>query len=260
MQAIVDEHRIRNDLTGRKALVIGGSRGIGAAIAVALAGAGADVAITSRTVQAGGPVEQAITAMGRRALSVACDVTRPADLEELVATVYRELGGLDVLVHSAGTSPTRPALEITEEDWDTVLDLNLRSAFFAARAAARRMKEAGGGSIIFVSSIMGLVAESQVAPYVASKSGLNGLTRALALEWARLGINVNALAPGYILTALNQELFANPKVLQRAIDRTPQRRLGEPEDVCGAALLLAGPAGRYITGQVLVIDGGWTIQ
>lgn len=249
-----------HNLTGQVALVTGAGRGLGRAVALALAAAGADVACLARSQDEVAETATAVAARGRRALALALDVTQTADLEAAVARTEAELGPLTILVQGAGTTAEAPALEVTEADWDRVLAVNLKAPFFLAQAAARRMAGRGYGRIIQIASVLGLVGAGYVAPYAASKGGLVNLTRALALEWARYGITVNAVAPGYVETALNRAALANPQFRQRVLDRTPLRRLGTPDEVAAAVLYLAAPAAGFVTGHVLAVDGGWLAQ
>jgi len=248
------------ELEGQTALVTGAGRGIGRAIALALADGGADVACLARTAAEVEQTAAEIRGRGRRALALQVDVASVPALREAVARTEGELGPIGILVHAAGTRVPAPALEITESDWDLVLDVNLKSAFFLSQAAARAMAGRKYGRIIYVGSMLGSVGISHLASYGASKSGLIGLTRHLAVEWARYGITVNAVAPGYVETAFNREAFADERFRQRVLERTPLRRLGEPEEVAAAVRYLASPAAAYVTGHVLTIDGGWTAQ
>lgn len=248
------------DLSGQTALVTGAGRGLGRAVAMALAEAGARVAILARTEAEVESAAAEAAARGGQALGLTADVSRVGDLELAVARTEAELGPLSVLVHGAGTSTVGEALGVTEAEWDEVLGVNLKAAFFLAQAAARRMAPRGYGRIIQIASILGLVGAGNVAPYCASKGGLVNLTRALALEWARYGITVNAVAPGYVETAMNRDALADPHFRQHVLDRTPLRRLGQPEEVAAAALYLASREAGFVTGHVLTVDGGWVAQ
>lgn len=245
-------------LEGRAALVAGGSKGIGKGIAEALAGAGADVVVASRHPDDAASLVQALIRQGVRAHAIRMDLSDPEQCAAAVDEAYQFLGRLDILVNSGGIAATRPALEITPDEWDRVLDTNLRGGFFLSQAAVRKM--AGGGRIIHVASILGLVGTRHLASYVASKGGVVQLCKALALEWAGLGVTVNAIAPSYIETDMNAEAFANPRFREKVLSKTPLGRLGTLADVQGVALLLASDAGAYITGQTLVVDGGWVAE
>lgn len=241
------------------ALITGASSGLGAHFARVLAGHGYRVVLGARRLSALEALKGEIEAAGGRADAFALDVSD----ERSVADAFEAIEGLDlqldVVVNNAGISDARPALDITATEWDRVVDTNLRGVFLVAQAAARSMKGGGGGSIVNVASILGHRVAGSVASYAASKAGVVRLTEALALEWARYGIRVNALCPGYIETDLNREFFNSEpgKILVR---RIPQRRLGQPEDLDGALLLLASDAGRYITGSSLVVDGGHLVS
>jgi len=250
------------DFTGQHALVVGGSRGIGKAVALALARAGATVGVTSRRQEAADAA--AVELNGQlgveRASGWAADVTDVAGLRAAMDACARRWGRVDILVNSAGVASTVRAIDIEEADWDAVLDTNLKGAFFAAQAAARIMREHGGGRIINIASVFGLIVRSGVSPYCASKAGLIHLTRALALEWARFGILVNAVAPGYVLTDMNRDFLSQPQVMDRLVSETPLRRLAEVDDVADAVCFLCSPQSRFMTGQVVVVDGGWTLR
>lgn len=248
------------DLSGQTALVTGAGRGLGRAIALALAEAGAHVAFLSRTAEEVESAAAEVAAQGGHALGLAADVSRVDDLELAVARTEAELGPLSILVHAAGTTTVGEAMALTEAEWDLVMGVNLKAGFFLAQAAARRMAPRGYGRIIQIASILGLVGIGNVAPYCASKGGLVNLTRALALEWARYGITVNAVAPGYVETAMNRDALADPQFRQHILDRTPLRRLGQPEEVAAAALYLASREAGFVTGHVLTVDGGWVAQ
>ncbi|MFQ5756384.1 MAG: SDR family NAD(P)-dependent oxidoreductase [Acidiferrobacterales bacterium] len=244
------------DLSGEVALVTGASSGLGRHFAQTLAGAGARVAVAARRRQQLQTLAAQIESEGGQALALAMDVTEAESIAEAFATVQDKLGPVTVVVNNAGVASADAALEVKERDWDRVVNTNLKGAWLVAQEAARRLVAAGvGGSIINVASILAVRVAGYTAPYAASKAGLMQLTRALAFEWARHGIRVNAIAPGYVETELNREFFATPAG-QAMIKRIPQRRLGKPEDLNGALLLLASDASRYMTGSAIVVDGG----
>lgn len=243
-------------LTGKVALVTGASSGLGRHFAQVLAEAGAAVALAARRTDALETLAKALTGRGARAVPVRLDVTSAASIRDAVASVARELGGIDVLVNNSGVTINKPVLEQSEADWNHVLDTNLKGAFLMATEVGRWLRDAQrSGSIINIASILGIRQASLVAPYAVSKAGLIQLTRVMALELARYRIRVNAIAPGYVETDMNREFFAT-EAGAALIKRIPQRRLGTPQDFDGPLLLLASDASRYMTGEVLVVDGG----
>ena len=246
-------------LSGRTALVTGASSGLGRHFALVLARAGAKVAIGARRMDRLLTLAEEIRAGGGEALLVELDVTDESSIGQAIDRTADAMSGLDILLNNAGTVVAKPALELSTTDWDLTIATNLRGAFLVAQAAGRRMAETGGGSIINIASILGLRTGGHVAAYATSKAGLIHLTRNLALEWARLGIRVNAIAPGYIETEINSEFFGT-QAGQDIIKRIPQRRLGQAQDLDGVLLLLASDASRYMTGAVLVVDGGHSIN
>lgn len=244
------------DLAGRAALVTGASSGLGRHFALTLARAGAKVALAARRLDRLEELQARIEAQGGAAAAVALDVTDAGSAAAAVAEAAARLGPIRVLVNNAGVAATKGVLEADEEDWDRVVGTNLKGAWLVAQAAARHMAGHGlGGSIVNVASILGLRVAGQVSAYAASKAGLLHLTRAMALELARHKIRVNAIAPGYIETELNREFFASPAG-EALVKRVPQRRLGRPEELDGALLLLASDASSYMTGSTVVVDGG----
>jgi 2-deoxy-D-gluconate 3-dehydrogenase len=243
-------------LEGRVALVTGASRGLGAAIAAGLAGAGADVAVHGNTRSPEQTCAQ-IRAMGRRALAVVGDVSDPAVPDRLVAETISGLGGLDILVNNAGTIRRSPAAETTDEDWLAVIDVNLHGVFRACRAAGRHMLERGRGKVVNVASLLSFQGGITVPAYAASKGGVAQLTKALANEWAGKGINVNAIAPGYMRTDNTAALQADATRSRQILERIPAGRWGETPDIVGPAVFLSSPASDYVHGHVLVVDGGW---
>lgn len=247
------------DLGGRVALVTGASGGLGAHFALVLARAGARVAAAARRVEGCAVVRDAIRAGGGEAEVFRLDVTDTGSVRDAFAAVEARFGGLDILVSNAGISAAGPTLDLAEEDWDRVVDTNLKGAFLCAQAAARIMTAHGGGAIVNVASILGLRVAAQVAPYAASKAGLVQLTRALALEWARHGIRVNALCPGYVETDINRG-FIESVAGQAMVKRIPQRRIGTAEDLDGPLLLLCSDASRYMTGAEIAVDGGHMVS
>ena len=247
------------DLTGRTALVTGASSGLGRHFALVLARAGARVAIGARRMDRLVSLAEEIRAAGAEALLVELDVTDGTSIDQAVGQTADAMAGIDILVNNAGIVVAKPALELTADDWDLTIATNLRGAFLVAQAAARRMAGTGGGSIINIASIAGLRTGGHLSAYAASKAGLIHLTRNLAVDLARNGVRVNAIAPGYIETELNTEFFAS-KAGEEMIRRIPQRRLGRPADLDGPLLLLASDASRYMTGAVLVVDGGHSVN
>ena len=240
-------------LAGRKALVTGASRGIGRALAEGLAAAGADVAIASRDVSALDESAAAIRRHGRRAVTVAMDVTDVASVRAGVAEAAEGLGGLHILVNNAGVEQVCPSIDLEEEVWDRIVDTNLKGAFFAAQAAARVMEK---GAILNICSLTSERGIPTAVPYGSSKTGLLGMTRALAVEWAPRGIRVNAVEPGYFRTALTEPFYQNPDWQRAMLANVPLARFGELADLVGAAVFLSSDAASYITGACLAIDGG----
>lgn len=244
------------DLTGRVAIVTGGSKGLGSGMALALAGQGADVVIVSRNSAEGEAVAEQIRSLGRRSLALAANVQKIESIQEMVKKVQETFGRIDILVNNAGVGITQFALEVTEEEWDKVVDTNLKGVFFCAQAVARVMKEQNYGKIINIASVGGAVGAIGISPYCASKAGVINLTRALAKEWARYNIHVNAIGPGYIKTAINEAELSNEAFSQKILSSLAIKRLGELEDLSGTVVLLASEASNYITGQTIFVDGG----
>jgi 2-deoxy-D-gluconate 3-dehydrogenase len=242
-------------LAGRVAAVTGANTGIGRGIAEALAAAGADVACIGR----GDPAETLakVQALGRRGAWIPADLGAKPDYAGIVAAVVGSLGALHILVNNAGTIRRNDALDFSEADWDAVLEVNLKSVFFLSQAAARHMIPNGGGKIINIASMLSFQGGIRVASYTASKSGIAGLTKLLANEWAVRGINVNAIAPGYIATNNTAALQAEVKRNAEILGRIPAGRWGDPRDLAGAAVFLASNAANYVHGIVLPVDGGW---
>lgn len=246
------------DLTGRVALVTGVAGGIGQAVALGLAEAGADVAVVARDVAGAEGAAEAVRAAGGRTLPLAADVARVSDIRRAIPEAARRFGGLDILVNVAGVNLRKPALEVTEEEWDRLFTVNVRATFFACQEAARVMIPRGKGRIINVTSLTAEIGLPHLAVYGASRGGgVSQLTRALAVEWAPLGINVNAIAPGRIQTRMTEDLFRDEAVSRSIMDRIPLGRAGTPRDVAGAAVFLASDASNYMVGQILYVDGGW---
>ncbi|HEX7184505.1 MAG TPA: glucose 1-dehydrogenase [Thermoanaerobaculia bacterium] len=245
------------DLSGRVAVVTGASRGIGAALAQALAGAGARVVLASRKMEGLEAMAESIRGSGGEALAVACHTGRATDVEALAARAVEAFGGVDVLVNNAATSPHfGPILEAEEPHWDKTFEVNVKGYMHAIRACVPRMRERGGGSIVNVASVAGMIPHSGLGVYGVSKAAVLMLTKTLAIELARDEIRVNAIAPGLIETRFSEALRASPEMVERALRAIPQRRIGQPEDLTGAALYLASDASRFMTGATLVVDGG----
>ncbi|WCL53839.1 2-dehydro-3-deoxy-D-gluconate 5-dehydrogenase KduD [Gimibacter soli] len=243
------------DLTGKVAVITGANTGIGQGIALALAAAGADIAAVGRT-PATETVEKA-RALGRRAEVISADLSTIDPVGRVVDETVEKLGGLDILVNNAGIIRRNDSLDFTEEDWDAVMDTNLKSVFFLCQAAARHMVAKGGGKIINIASMLTFQGGIRVPSYTASKSGIGGLTKLLANEWAAKGINVNAIAPGYIDTNNTAALQADETRNRQILERIPAGRWGSPEDMGGAAVFLASRASDYVQGHILAVDGGW---
>jgi NAD(P)-dependent dehydrogenase (short-subunit alcohol dehydrogenase family) len=250
----------RFDLTGKVALVTGASSGLGVHFARTLAAAGASVAIAARRADRLASLQAELQSASRKAVAVELDVQSGDSITAAFAAVEEALGPIDIVVNNAGISIVKPALEMPVEDWDAVVNTNLRGAWLVAQTAGKRwLMGKRPGVIVNIASILGLRTIGQVAPYNASKAGLIHLTRALAMEWARHDIRVNAICPGYIETEMNGDFWKTPAG-RRLIDRIPQRRIGQPEHLDGALLLLASDAGTFMTGSVLTVDGGHTVS
>ncbi len=243
-------------LKGKRALVTGASGGLGEHFARLLAREGVSVAIAARRLADCERISSELIAAGRQAIAVRLDVADSVSVAAGVGDVVAGLGGIDILVNNAGIADTRAWLDTDEARFDAVLDTNLKGAFLVAKACAAQMRDAGsGGAIVNIASILGLGVSGHVGPYATSKAALIQMTKSMALEWARHGIRVNALCPGYIETDINRDFFAS-EAGAAMIKRIPQRRLGQPSDLDGALLLLAGEVGAYITGTTIAVDGG----
>jgi 2-deoxy-D-gluconate 3-dehydrogenase len=243
------------DLSGKVAVVTGANTGIGQGIALALAEAGADIAAVGRT-----PAEETVTkarALGRKAEIVSADLSTIEPVQRVVDETVEKLGRLDILVNNAGIIRRADAVDFTEEDWDAVVDTNLKSVFFLCQAAGKHMIANGGGKIINIASMLTFQGGIRVPSYTASKSGIGGLTKLLANEWAAKGVNVNAIAPGYISTNNTTALRADEDRNKSILDRIPAGRWGDASDLGGAAVFLASRASDYVQGHILAVDGGW---
>ncbi|RRR95618.1 SDR family oxidoreductase [Glycomyces terrestris] len=244
------------DLTGRLAVVTGAKRGIGFAMAEALAAAGADVIGVSATIEPeGSAIGQCVTGLGRAFRALRADLNDPAQTAALAESLAAE--PVDILVNNAGTIRRAPAAEHSDEFWNEVLQVNLTSQFALARAVGRSMLARGGGKIVFTASLLSFQGGINVPGYAAAKSGIAGLTRALANEWTSRGVTVNAIAPGYIATDNTQALQDDPDRSKAILDRIPAGRWGRPGDLAGATVFLASPASDYVSGAVIPVDGGW---
>jgi NAD(P)-dependent dehydrogenase (short-subunit alcohol dehydrogenase family) len=246
------------DLKGKVAVVLGASRNIGRTLSLGLADAGADVVAASRSVGDLETLAQEIRGMGRKALVQPVDVTKSSDIRKMADAAIAEFGRVDILVNNAGININKSALEMTEQEWDLVLDTNLKSYFLASQAVGHHMVKQRRGKIINISSTFGLVGFENRAGYASSKGGVGQLTKVLAIEWGPHNINVNAIAPTATRTTLNEELFANESWQKWMLDRLPLKRFCKPADLVGATVFLASDASDMVTGITLPVDGGWT--
>jgi 2-deoxy-D-gluconate 3-dehydrogenase len=243
------------DLSGKVAVVTGANTGIGQGIALALASAGAFIAAVGRT-----PAEETadkVRALGGHAEIISADLSSIEPVDRIISETVRLLGGLDILVNNAGIIRRADSIDFTEEDWDAVIDTNLKSVFFLCQAAARHMIPSGGGKIINIASMLTFQGGIRVPSYTASKSGVGGLTRLLANEWAAQGVNVNAIAPGYVATNNTAALQGDAARNRQIVERIPAGRWGRPDDLGGATVFLASSAADYVHGHILAVDGGW---
>lgn len=248
------------DLSSKVALVTGASRGLGKHFAIALARAGVDVAVTSRTVASLDETVAAITALGRRALPLALDVRDHASIQAAVADAHRAFGRIDILINNAGCNIRKPALDVAWDDWNTILETNLRGPFFVAQAVGRHMIAAGKGRIINIGSVTCVAGYAGLGPYGASRGGIKQLTMSLAADWGPKGVTVNCLAPGWFKTAQNAVMYENAEWVKYLSDKIPLRRPGAMEDLTGALLFLSSDASAYVTGQTLLVDGGISVN
>ncbi len=245
-------------LDGRVALVVGGSGGLGEAMALTFAGAGANVAILGRHLDKCEAVAEEVESLGRGALALSADATHFTDLQKAVQRVIDQWSRVDVLVHTAGTVHIEPTVNYPEEEYDRVMNINLKSVFLSCKAVAPVMLKQKYGRIIAVSSVRGFQGRAGDPSYPASKAGVNLMVKSFALEWAKEGITVNAIAPTFIRTELNTFQLDDPQFRSWVLSRIPMGRTGEPADLMGAALFLASDASSFVTGHVLMVDGGWT--
>jgi len=243
------------NLAGRVAVVTGANTGIGQGIALALAQAGADLALVGH-LEPDETIAKA-QALGRRTLFIEADLLAIEPVERIVATTVEKLGGVDILVNNAGIIRRADAVDFSERDWDDVMNINVKTVFFLCQAAGRRMLDQGRGKIINIASMLSFQGGIRVPSYTASKSGVAGITKLLANEWGARGVNVNAIAPGYIATDNTAQLRADADRSKAILDRIPAGRWGEPSDLGGAAVFLASSASDYVNGHILAVDGGW---
>lgn len=243
------------DLTGKRALITGANRGLGQAMAVALAEAGADIAAVGNNTP--DETKAKVLALGRKFVFIKADLTSTAPIPEIVSMTINALGGIDILINNSGIIRRADSVDFTEEDWDAVMNVNIKSAFFMCQAVGRHMIARGSGKIINIASMLSFQGGIRVPPYTASKSGIAGITRLLANEWASKGLNINAIAPGYFATDVTSQLQADVERNKAILDRIPASRWGEPDDLKGAAVFLSSKASDYVNGAIIPVDGGW---
>ena len=248
------------DLTGKTAVVTGANRGIGAAIALGLARAGANIVGTSRQMSANEEIASEVTKLGRTFTPIAADLGDRAQSTQLAQRILDLVPRVDILINNAGITARYPAAEIPLDEWDRVIEINLNSQFILAQGFARHMIDNGSGRIIFIASIMSFQGGLRIPPYAASKHAIIGLTKALSNEWSAMGVNVNAIAPGYIATDHNTALRSDPVRMPEVTSRIPIGRWGVSEDVVGSAVFLSGSGANYISGSVITVDGGWVAR
>ncbi len=244
-------------LAGKTAIVIGASRGLGQGMARALAEAGADLALVARTASSLDELAKEMKALHRECLILPRDVSKLSEIQSMVSRVIEAFGKIDILINSQGAQVRKPAFEMTEQDWDGLMSVNLKSVFFFCQAVGRQMARQGKGKIINVASLTSAIGLPNISIYGASKGGVAQLTKALAVEWAPYHINVNAVLPGYYKTALTEDLLKNEERAKWVLSRIPLGRTGLPEDLAGTVVFLSSEASDYITGQIIPVDGGW---
>lgn len=248
------------DLSGKIAVVTGGSKGLGAQIIKDFANAGADMVIASRSLAKCEVIAQEVSQLGVRALPLKCDVSNVEDINRMYDQIVQEFGRVDILVNNAGIYQTMPDLEVTEEVWDSIYNVNVKGLFFSAQAAAKIMIPQKSGKIINLSSATAIKALKRMSPYTSSKAAVMSLTRSLASEWARYNIHVNAIAPGIISTDINADELGDEQTFEHTLKKIPLRRYGVPTDISSMAVYLASPYADYITGQTFAVDGGFLAE
>jgi len=244
-------------LSGKIAIVTGASRGLGRAMALGLAEAGADIALVSRGMSELQKVAQEIEQLGRKALSISADVSNLKDVDAMVKKVIQEFGRIDILVNNAGTTIRMTVENFTEEAWDKVTDLNLKGAFFCAQSVGKVMINQRSGKIINIASLLSVIGVPNAVAYAATKGGISQITKCMAVEWAKYNISVNAIGPGYFRTPLTKPLQEDRERSAQILSRIPMGRWGDPDDLKGIVVFLASEASNYITGQTIYVDGGW---
>jgi gluconate 5-dehydrogenase len=244
-------------LAGKRALITGSSRGIGFALAGALAGAGADLILNSRDTEALGKAAASLADSGARVRAVAFDVTNSESVNDAIEHIETEIGPIDILVNNAGMQHRAPLEDFPEDRFERIMATNVNSVFLVSQSVAKRMIPRGAGKVINIASLMSTVARPTISPYAASKAAVANLTRGMATEWARHGLNVNGIAPGYFETELNTALYSDPEFVKWLKARTPMGRWGELAELGGAAIFLASDAGRFVNGHILYVDGGF---
>lgn len=248
------------DLRGKVILVTGGSRGLGEQMVRDFSEQGADVVIASRNYEKCVELSDELQRNGRKALPIQADVSKVEEIQAMFKQVLDEFGKIDIVVNNAGANESKPALEVTEEDFDFIFDLNIKGLFFCSQEAAKIMKEQGHGKIINLASVGGIKPLKRIVLYTASKAAVIHLTKSLAAEWARYGIHVNTIAPGFIGTEINEEERKDEVLMGKMLKRIPFRKFGNPKDVSSLALYLSSKQAEYITGQTFVVDGGFSIE